>query len=138
MGPGGFVVLNEEQRRTPRIQPYVVPCRVLDSARRSAGYIVDLSTTGARITIDAEPPNSGTNIILQIHFAVGAPFASRPPCAFPAQVRWIKGPESPDGAFTFGVSFEGLGSGAQDALNAAIAEFGTRRRAGITGDHRPA
>ena len=111
-----------DQRRTPRIQPYVAPCRVLDRARRVAGYVMDLSPRGARVTVESEPPATGSTVILEVRFARTTPHS-----LLPGQVRWVKGPDGPKSTFTFGMTFQGLTAEQHQVLNAVVEEF--RRRA---------
>ena len=44
-----------DKRRTPRIQPFVAPCRILEDPgpRPLAGYLTDLSTRGAQVSTQA-------------------------------------------------------------------------------------
>lgn len=113
---------DHDQRRSARIQPYVAPCRVLDRTRRVSGYVMDLSPIGARITVEGEGPAPGTTVIIELRFSNASPRS-----ALPGQVRWVKGPEGPSGALTFGVTFEGLTSEQSQVLTAVVEEF--RRRA---------
>jgi hypothetical protein len=114
--------MSDEKRRSPRIQPYVAPCKVLDRARRVSGYVMDLSPTGARIMVDSEPPAPGSNVVIEVRFARDTPHS-----VLPGQVRWVKGPEGPKGTFTFGMTFEGLTSEQSQVLSSVVEEF--RRRA---------
>jgi PilZ domain len=113
---------DEEKRRSPRIQPYVAPCKVLDRARRVSGYVMDLSPTGSRIMVDSEPPAPGSTIVLEVRFARDSPNS-----VLPGQVRWVKGPEGPKATFTFGMTFEGLTSEQSQVLSSIVEEF--RKRA---------
>jgi hypothetical protein len=111
-----------EKRQTPRIQPYVAPCRVLDQARRVSGYVMDLSPTGSRITVESEPPAPGANIVIEVRFARTSPHS-----LLPGQVRWVKGPDGPTSTYTFGMTFEGLTPEQHQVLSSVLEEF--RRRA---------
>jgi hypothetical protein len=113
---------DSEKRRTPRIQPYVAPCRVLDRSRRVAGYVMDLSPRGARVTVESDPPAPGSTVIVEVRFARTSPHS-----LLPGQVRWVRGPEGPKGTFTFGMTFEGLTAEQHQVLNGVVEEF--RRRA---------
>ena len=112
----------EEKRRTPRIQPYVAPCRVLDQTRRVSGYVMDLSATGSRIMVDSEPPAPGAKVVIEVRFDRTSPHS-----LLPGLVRWVKGPDGPKSTFTFGMTFEGLTAEQHQVLNAVVEEF--RRRA---------
>ena len=48
-----------EQRKTPRIHPFVAPCRVVSESRAVAGYLTDLSEAGARVTCETDPRPTG-------------------------------------------------------------------------------
>jgi hypothetical protein len=111
-----------EKRREPRIQPYVAPCRVLDKARRVSGYVMDLSPTGSRISVESEPPAPGSSVVIEVRFSRSSPHS-----LLPGQVRWVKGPDGPNNTFTFGMTFEGLNPEQQQVLSAVVEEF--RKRA---------
>jgi hypothetical protein len=113
---------DEEKRRSPRIQPYVAPCKVLDQTRRVSGYVMDLSPTGARITVESAPPAPGTSVVIEVRFSRTTPHS-----ALPGQIRWAKGPEGPNATFTFGMTFEGLTAEQSQVLYSVVEEF--RRRA---------
>jgi hypothetical protein len=112
----------QEKRRVPRIQPYVAPCKVLDRETRVTGYVMDLSPSGARITVESDPPAHGSNVMIEVKFS-----RTSPNSVLPGQVRWVKGPEGPTSTFTFGMTFEGLTPEQHSVLNAVVEEF--RRRA---------
>lgn len=113
-----------DKRETPRIQPYVAACRVLDRGQRSAGYVMDLSPRGARISCDGPAPILGGPVIIEVRFTRNTPHS-----LLPGNVRWVKGPEGGGkGSCSFGMTFEGLTAEQQQVLNAVIDEF--RRRAG--------
>lgn len=104
-----------EQRRIPRIQPFVAPCRVVFEGRVLTGYLTDLSEAGARITSDTEPPNALASVTLEIR--VGrVPARSR----LSATVAWVK---KEDAGASFGLSFADLPLEQRRALEAVVAEF---------------
>jgi Tfp pilus assembly protein PilZ len=111
-----------EQRKTPRVQPYVTPCRVLDGQRRFSGYVVDLSAQGAQVCVQAEPPQSGSVVVLQVRLGGRAPFMP-----LTAEVRWFRPPATAGGVHAFGVTFKDMEAEQRERLEAALAEF--RRRA---------
>jgi hypothetical protein len=113
---------DQEKRSVPRIQPYVAPCRVLDQTRRVSGYVMDLSPTGSRVTVESEPPAPGALIVIEVRFARTSPHS-----LLPGQVRWVKGPDGPKSTYSFGMTFENLTSEQEKVLMAVIEEF--RRRA---------
>lgn len=104
-----------EQRRIPRIQPFVAPCRVVLEGRALAGYLTDLSEGGARVTTDAEPPVALSSISLELRIG-RVPARSR----IGAKVAWVK--QEGAGA-TFGLSFADLPAEQQKALTTVVAEF---------------
>jgi hypothetical protein len=104
-----------EQRRIPRIQPFVAPCRVVFEGRVLTGYLTDLSEAGARITSDTEPPPAHAPVTLELR--VGrVPARSR----LSAKVAWVK---KEDVGATFGLSFADLPAEQQKALETVVAEF---------------
>jgi hypothetical protein len=113
--------MSDEKRRTARIQPYVAPCRVLDGARRVSGYVMDLSPTGSRVTVESEPPAPGTNVVIEVRFSRESPHS-----LLPGQVRWVKGPDGPSRTFTFGMTFEGLTAEQNQVLSSVVEEFRNR------------
>ena len=106
-----------EKRETPRIQPFVASCHVVDGARRYAAYLTDLSLAGARISCDAQPPRPEAWITLEVRLG-------RPPSRvrLQAQVRWIGLGRS---AHHFGVTFH-LDEEGQRTLAAVVDEFQRR------------
>jgi PilZ domain len=110
----------EEKRRTPRIQPFVAPCRYVLGGKRVAGFITDISERGGRIHSDVEPPAVGAALTLEARLGRHATHLR-----IPATVRWSR--PSPRGGFLFGLSFDGIAAETQHALEGVVDEF--RRRA---------
>lgn len=106
-----------EKRKTPRIQPFVVPCKVLDAERKLAGYLTDLSTRGARVTCEQEPPAVGHVIALDVRFP------RRGRARLGCRVQWSRPLLHPAKGFDFGVTFEGLGAREQEVLDAVVRDF---------------
>lgn len=106
-----------EKRETPRIQPFVASCHVVDGARRFGAYLTDLSLTGARVSCDALPPRPEAWITLEVRLG-------RPPSRvrLQAQVRWIGLGRS---AHHFGVTFH-LDQEGQRTLAAVVDEIHRR------------
>jgi PilZ domain len=104
-----------EQRKTPRIQPFVAPCRVVTGSSTLPGYLTDLSEAGARVTCDATPPAEGEEVTLELRIGRVAA-RSR----VPARVEWVRPTER---GSTFGLSFAGLAPDPQKSLRAVVAEF---------------
>jgi hypothetical protein len=106
-----------EKRETPRIQPFVASCHVVDGTRRYGAYLTDLSLTGARVSCDAPPPQPEAWITLEVRLG-------RPPSRvrLQAQVRWVGLGRS---AHHFGVTFH-LDQEGQRTLAAVVDEFQRR------------
>ncbi len=114
-----------DQRRTPRVQPYVVPCRLtLADGRHIGGHVTDLSSRGAQLAADGEPPGEGSRMSIEIHLRRSAlwPRAT-------AEVKWIRPAAQVDAPFTCGVTFVDVAPEAQALIEAALDEF--RRRAAL-------
>ncbi len=106
-----------DKRATPRIQPFVVPCRVSCDGQTIAAYITDLSPRGARLTCDAEPPGVGKHVEIELRFRrVG----ERAHVA--GEVKWVH-PKSREGSFTLGIRFVSQSAEARDLLERKVAEF---------------
>jgi hypothetical protein len=104
-----------EQRRTPRIQPFVAPCRVIAGRAALTGYLTDLSQAGARIHCETSPPSVDSEVTLELRIG-RVPARSR----LAARVEWAKpGPPSA----SFGLSFAAIPPEQQMALEAVVAEF---------------
>jgi hypothetical protein len=110
-------VVAGEKRETPRIQPFVASCHVVDGTRRYAAYLTDLSLAGARISCDAAPPQPEAWVILEVRLG-------RPPSRvrLQAQVRWVG---LGRGTHHFGVTFH-LDHDGQRTLAAVLEEFHRR------------
>ena len=113
----------EEKRRTPRIQPFVAPCRYVVGDERVPGFLTDLSRAGGRVQTEASPPAVGTRVTLESRLGRQAL-----PVRLAATVRWVG--SSPRGGNVFGVSFDGIGPEEQRILDGVVAEF-ERRAASI-------
>jgi hypothetical protein len=115
-----------EKRRTPRIQPYVTPCKVVEGDQRIAGYLTDLSTVGARISCDAALPVGSQSVVIEVRFARRGGSSS-----LPARIKWMRAGTRPGEAAVFGVTFESLDAEAQALLASVVEEF--QRRAALLG-----
>lgn len=115
--------MGEDKRQTPRIQPFVVPCRVLEEPgpRPLAGYLTDLSPRGAQVSSRGLPPAPEAAVVLEVRLG-SEPVATR----LPARVKWVRAAEHGDW-HTFGLTFEGISAAEQGLLDSVVAEF--RRRA---------
>ncbi len=109
-----------KQRQTERIQPFVAACRYVVGDRRVPGFLMNLSSAGARLHSDVEGPPVGTAITVEVRMGRQATHLR-----LPATVRW--GQPSSRGGFVFGVSFDGIAGEELRILQGVIEEF--RRRA---------
>jgi hypothetical protein len=111
----------KEKRTTPRIQPYIVPCLLIDAAgeRRLAGYLTDLSSRGGRVACEGPVPEAGDAIALE--FRIGRQVGSS---RIQAAVKWVKGASR--GMRSVGVRFERVAAAERKALEALVAEFRQR------------
>jgi len=109
-----------EQRRAPRIQPFVASCRYVVREERFAGFLTNLSRSGARVHSDAEPPAPDTPITVEVRLGGQATHVR-----IAGTVRWNQ--PSPRGGSMFGMSFDRIGAEEQRILDDVIEEF--RRRA---------
>jgi PilZ domain-containing protein len=107
----------EEKRRTPRIQPFVAPCHVVDGTRRMSAYLTDLSLEGARVACDAEAPTPEQWVTIEVRLPREAE-RSR----LPGRVKWVQAAETRKG-HVFGITFEGMSPEGQGAVARVLAEF---------------
>jgi hypothetical protein len=108
-----------EKRRTPRVQPYVVPCRLeLPNGRILAGYVLDISPRGAQVSCEGAPPATGIHVTLEIRLRRGPAWPR-----LPAEVKWTRPPASPEGNPTCGLTFVDLGAPDQKLLEDALEDF---------------
>jgi hypothetical protein len=115
--------VQQNRRRSERIQPFVAPCRYVVGEARMPGFLTDISRHGGRVHTDVEPPAIGVSLTVEIRVA-RQPIALR----LPASVRWARPGER--GGFVFGVSFDGAGASEQKALDSLVEGF-LRRAASI-------
>lgn len=115
--------MGEDKRRTPRIQPFVAPCRVLEEpgSRPLAGYLTDLSPRGAQVSTQGLPPTPEAAVVLEVRLG-SEPAATR----LPARVKWVRAAEHGDW-HAFGLTFEAISAAEQSMLDSVVEEF--RRRA---------
>jgi hypothetical protein len=116
--------VSAEQRRAPRIQPYLAPCRLLHAGRRLPGYVVELGPGGARLSCDGEPPAVGEAVVLEVRFSRGAVHSP-----LPAEVKWTRAPEATGGGHLVGLIFRDVSPEQQRVLDGVLDEF--RRRAAL-------
>ena len=107
-----------EKRRTPRIQPFVAPCHVVEEGgRRTAGYLTDLGVEGARVTCDSYQPALESWVTVDVRLP-RQPDRSR----LAGRVKWVQPAEGRPG-HTFGITFEGMSADEQANVAAVLAEF---------------
>lgn len=110
-----------EKRRTPRIQPFVAPCRLVLHGARVPAYLTDLSTLGARVTCEGvEPPMPGTSVTIEVRFGREVRHSR-----LTAEVKWVR--TGPGATCVFGLTFTGVSPEQQRRLESIVEEF--RRRA---------
>ena len=107
----------EEKRRTPRIQPFVAPCHVVDGERRTAGYVTELSLEGARVACDGDAPAVEMPVVLEVRLPRQAA-RSR----LTGRVKWTQPAEGREG-HTFGVTFEGMSADERASVATVLDEF---------------
>jgi hypothetical protein len=113
----------EDKRRTPRIQPFVAPCRVLEEPgpRPLSGYLTDLSPRGAQVSTQGLPPAPEASVVLEVRLG-----ADPAPTRLSARVKWVRAAEHGDW-HAFGLTFEAVDAAGQRVLEAVVEDF--RRRA---------
>ena len=105
-----------EKRRTPRIQPYVAPCRVVRGRRRFVAYLTDLSPRGGRVACDVDPPPAGTRVVLEVRLGRRVSHSR-----LPAVVKWAR--SGIRGTHTFGLTFRGISAEARRGLEVVVDDF---------------
>jgi len=113
---------DSEKRKVGRIQPFVVSCRVLDEGRVLTGYLMELSTGGARVSCEDEPPALGSAMVLEVRLGKEVP-QSR----VTVEVKWVRLRSDPGGHHTFGVDFRGVSPEEEKVIKSIVEEF--KRRA---------
>ncbi len=111
---------SSQKRRAERIQPFVASCRYVVEDKRVPAFMTDLSTQGARIHTDHQPPPVGAHLVIEVRLGKSATHQK-----IPATIVW--GRPSSRGGFVCGVSFEGIGGDERAVLENVVEEF--RRRA---------
>ena len=110
-----------DQRKSARVQPFVVRCLIVDGERRVPGYLTDLSSTGAQVTVEGNAPAPGSAVVVEVRLGRGADVTAR---RLPATVQWARGGSPPPPSF--GVTFQ-IADDERSAIEAVLADF--RRRA---------
>src|SRR6266545_1284187 len=89
-----------DKRKAARVQPFVVRCLIVDGARRTPGYLTDLSATGAQVTVEGDAPAAGASVVVEVRLGRGTDVTAR---RLPARVQWARGESPPP---SFGVTFQ--------------------------------
>jgi hypothetical protein len=113
-----------EKRGVLRIQPFVMRCVCVHEGRRASGYLVDLSSHGARLSLAAEPPAVGQEITLELRFK-GQVSRTR----LRAQVKWTRGDRKDSARFLAGLRFSALAEDERHLLGQILEEY--QRRAAL-------
>jgi hypothetical protein len=108
-----------EKRRTPRIQPFVVPCRLVVGVHRLSAYLTDLSLGGGRVHAEGTVPNPGTLVTLEVRFGQRVAYSR-----LPAVVKWSK--TGDDGVHDLGLTFDTLSAEDQSTLQSVVDEYHRR------------
>jgi len=111
-----------EKRRTPRIRPYVAPCRIVDGERRVRAYMADLSPAGVQVSCDMTPPSVGSFVVVEVRFGSQVRYSR-----LPAEVKWVRPRSAPGSPHVLGLTFAGVTAEEQGVLESVLEEF--RRRA---------
>ena len=109
-----------DKRQVPRIEPFIVPCQLVQRVRRRAAYLTDLSPRGARVSVDSATPVAGASVTLELR--IGRQVARS---RLRGLVKWVR--ELDGGGHEFGLTWSGLKARERSALLGVIEEF--RRRA---------
>jgi hypothetical protein len=110
----------DQRRQAERIQPFVVPCRYAVGESRVPGFLTNISTLGALVHTDTEPPAAGAAILLEVRLRALPTHVS-----IRATIRWTQPHER--GGHVFGCRFDSVGEDEQKVLDEVVADF--RRRA---------
>jgi PilZ domain len=107
-----------EKRKALRIQPYVVPCRVVEGSRRKSGYVTELSTDGLRIACEADPPALNSQVVIEVRLARRIAHTR-----LPGEVRWVRRGDTEGGLNSFGLTFDGITEDERRTLEAVVEDF---------------
>ena len=58
--------VQQNRRRSERIQPFVAPCRYVIGEARVPGFLTDISRHGGRVHTDADPPADGVSLTVEL------------------------------------------------------------------------
>ena len=111
-----------EKRQASRIEPFVIPCRVVHKTRRLAAHLVDLSPRGSRLASEDPLPKVGSRIVIEVRFGTSAVHTR-----LRAEVKWVKKAKRPLTGQMAGITFQAMTEGQKLAVEFVLYEF--RRRA---------
>jgi hypothetical protein len=106
-----------EKRAVPRIQPFVIRCRLHHGERVHAAYVTDLSAKGARLSCDAEPPAVGTEVEVDVRFR-----GHHGACRVRAEVKWVRA-QGGGAGHHIGVRFTATTAVARTLIEKVVGEF---------------
>jgi hypothetical protein len=110
-----MVIKTPDKRQIPRVQPFVVPCRVSEGEQRWSGYVTDMSARGAQVSLQHDAPRIGARVVLELRVRL-----PRTPVTLAGQVKWQR--RSPT-ACIFGITFEEVPEVERQALADALEDF---------------
>jgi hypothetical protein len=111
-----------DKRKTLRVRPFIVACRVAAAGRQIDGYVTDLSARGARVSTDSEVPDAGTSVRIELRLGRRDSVET-----IDGQVKWVRPSEGRGQWHSFGVTFLGLRPEVAVAIEGVVEDF--RRRA---------
>jgi hypothetical protein len=88
-----------EKRGAPRLQPFVVRCRVSWAGVKTPAYVTDLSVHGARLSLAEEPPAAGVRVTVEVRFRM-----ERRQWCLHGEAKWRRTLES-RGGYSMGMRF---------------------------------
>ena len=77
--------VDREKRRTPRIQPFLARCKVIDGEKSFAAYLTDISTRGARVSSNGSLSPGAQTVVIEVRFGRRTAVSR-----LPARVQWRK------------------------------------------------
>jgi PilZ domain-containing protein len=113
-----------DKRASARVQPFVVRCLIVDGVRRLAGYLTDLSATGAQVTVEGEPPAAGASVVVEVRLGRDPAATAR---RLAGTVQWARD-ATPSPPASFGVVFR-IAEEDRRAIEAVLADV--RQRASL-------
>jgi protein involved in temperature-dependent protein secretion len=106
-----------DKRTSPRVQPFVMRCRLSFAGRTATGYLTDLSVRGARVYVQDQPPAAGARLEIEVRFRHTSRHSR-----LGAEVKWTRLADDGRG-HRVGVRFLGLGRDERALLDHVVEEF---------------